>query len=203
MNTRERQRKNICEKAARKRRGKERRFNYPLRVFIERKYPKIFNEYVELFNNMDSKTPDKRDLTTSKFFKEWVAENSALESTEPVVDIVGMAFQETIAPSSDTAKIYQEPLPEAALNTPPIPQEPLPEAALITPPISQELLLEINRVNEIVNELWDDDFLRSVLGQDNVSTNEDEGIEILNKFDEVQFDVEPFDFNEEVDPFDF
>ena len=44
--------------------------------------------------------------------------------------------------------------------------------------------------------------LQNLLERAAVDLNEDEGIE-LNQFDEIAMDIEPFDYNLEVEPFDF
>ena len=61
---------------------------------------------------------------------------------------------------------------------------------------------DINGVDDILNEMMEDRFLRNLLERADVDVTEDEGI-VLNCFDEIAMDIEPFDFNLEVEPFDF
>ena len=228
----------IREREVRRQRGKNRRFNDPLKAFIERKYPEIFNEYVELYNFMESESPNRRNLTTSRTFKKWLAANPIKESTttqtipsteqssstspllipqllleplhlpskvqedEPCTDIITLAFQESLAPLPHTAESIQPepkadyiaglPLQETFEHLPPSPEVevPLPESN------------DINRVDAILNEIMENRFLRNLLERADVDVTEDEGI-VLNRFDEIAMDIEPFDFNLEVEPFDF
>ena len=50
----------------------ERRFNKPLKIFFEKKYPAIFAEYVKFYEHMNRLTPTKKDLTKSIAFKYWL-----------------------------------------------------------------------------------------------------------------------------------
>ena len=64
------------EKAVRQRdvritKSKERHFNMPLRHFIEHKYPDIFEEYRDLYNQMVINHPRRINLTKSITFKKW------------------------------------------------------------------------------------------------------------------------------------
>lgn len=228
----------IRERELRKQRGKNRRFNEPLKAFIERKYPEIFNEYVELYNFMESESPNRRNLTTSTTFKKWLAANPIKESTtiqtipstgqssstspllipqllleplhlpskvqedEPCTDIITLAFQEALAPLPHTAESIQ---PESEADY--IADLPLQEAFGHLPPLSEvEVPLsesnDINRIDDILNEIMEDRSLRNLLERADVDVTEDEGI-VLNHFDEIAMDIEPFDFNFEVEPFDF
>ena len=65
-------RKAVLEKKLRKQRKKDRSFNDPLRIFIQRKYTEIFKEYQELYQAMVEENPDRRDYTTSKTFRKWM-----------------------------------------------------------------------------------------------------------------------------------
>ena len=193
MDAREKQRRNLREKATRKRRAKERRFNFPLRYFIKVKYPQIFNEYEKFYNTMNEQTPNRKDLTTSAMFKEWLMENTA-QIPLPIGDCTIDCTIEV--PPTTVAEPSRQPEPST----------------------SSSISHGIDRVNEIINDVWNDEILRSILDQVDVNelpdngfiqdvlgqTNEDEGIEVMSKFDELeQFDIEPLDFSKEVEPFDF
>ena len=51
---------------------KAKRFNGPLNIFIKRKYPKIFDEYINLFNFIDLANPGKKNLLKTPTFKQWM-----------------------------------------------------------------------------------------------------------------------------------
>ena len=67
--------RSIRDRELRKQRATDRRFNDPLRLFIEHKYSGIFNEYNELYKRMDDENPGRKNLTTSGTFKEWMDAN--------------------------------------------------------------------------------------------------------------------------------
>ena len=67
--------------------SKTRRFNDPLRCFVERKYPKIFNEYVKFYEHLNRLNPTRKNLTKSNQFKDWLIENSSLISLQPELEI--------------------------------------------------------------------------------------------------------------------
>ena len=48
----------------------QKRFEAPLREFIEIKYKYAFQEYVELYMRMDAQNPGKTDLKKTEMFKQ-------------------------------------------------------------------------------------------------------------------------------------
>ena len=63
------------EKLLCKERAVARRFNGPLKVFVQRKYGKIYEEYCELFQRMLSESPTRRDLSKTIVFKQFLLDN--------------------------------------------------------------------------------------------------------------------------------
>ena len=209
--------KAVNERGLRSRVRSERRFNNPLRLFIQHKYRAIYEEYVELYNVMTAKHPRRRDLSTSSTFKEWKAAcfavetattttqtSSSAQSTSP--DIINRALQEAFTEVAATTDIQID------LNIEHLPsQENLYENTdrLLSPPeqdnnenidhlpLPPEPNLN-NEADDLINELMQDEAIRNLFEQ----PAEDEGIE-LNIFDEIEFDIEPFDFDTEVEPFDY
>ena len=47
------------------------RFNDPLKCYIERKHPEIFKEYKEFYQYLNTLNPKLKNLTKSKQFKDW------------------------------------------------------------------------------------------------------------------------------------
>ena len=76
---------------------KMKRFNDPLKIYIERKHPEIFAEYTEFYRYLDTKEPTRKNLSTSPAFKKWLKDNLTFtpipESEIPVstklTDIIG------------------------------------------------------------------------------------------------------------------
>ena len=75
----------------------QKRFEAPLRQFIETKYKLIFEEYVDLYKRMDSQYPNRIDLRKTEMFKQWKQLNS---QTNP--DILTLAVRETIENENGT-----------------------------------------------------------------------------------------------------
>ena len=77
----------------------QKRFEAPLREFIEIKYKYAFQEYVELYMLMDAQNPDKIDLKKTEMFKQWKILNQQSGS-----DILTVAIRETIGQDCNEAK---------------------------------------------------------------------------------------------------
>lgn len=58
------------------------RFNQPLKVFVELKYPEIFKEYETLYQRMIAEGTRKRKLTSTQTFQQWKIDNGL--NKEPV-----------------------------------------------------------------------------------------------------------------------
>ena len=152
----------------------ERRFNNPLRAFIEHKYPTIFNEYTELYESMRAAHPHRKNLVRTSTFKQWLSTEST-SATPSIIpqcgDIITQALQETFASDQQISL--------------PVEQGP--------PQIYQQ-------IDEILDEMMANEDMRNVLEQPNPT--EDEGIE-LNLLDEIYEDIEPLDYALEVEPSEF
>ena len=202
--------KAIKEAEARKKKAQAKRFNDPMRVFLERKYPRIFAEFTELYKYFDFLNPAKKNLCKTVAFIEWVNENplpaeqdiSGNSTIEPGSDIIGKVFREVFGERNAEPLIPDVPLPTPANSAEPlIPDVPLPTPAnsaeplipdvpLPTPDNSMSETNEMNNVAEdILNEI--DEHYDILMEAGDVS---DEGIE-LTTYDELALDFEPFDFN--------
>ena len=67
--------KAIQEAQRRKKDFEAKRFNDPLRIFIERKYPKVITEFTELYDFVNYLNPKRKNLCRTATFKQWMAEN--------------------------------------------------------------------------------------------------------------------------------
>ena len=77
----------------------QKRFEAPLREFIEIKYKYAFQEYVELYKQMDTQNPGKIDLKKTEIFKQWKISNQQSSS-----DILTVAIRETIGQDYNEAE---------------------------------------------------------------------------------------------------
>ena len=63
------------EKLLCKEKAAARRFNDPLKLFVQRKYGKIYEEYCELFQRMLLESPVRKDLSKTIVFKQFLLDN--------------------------------------------------------------------------------------------------------------------------------
>ena len=170
----------------------ERRFNNPLRAFIEHKYPSIFTEYAQLYETMNRSHPHRKNLTKTSIFKHWVS-TSAPESTSVENssrnDIINQALREAIASIEQNPPADEEDqqLPPAVQQTP----------QQLPPPVQQGPQQRYDNIDQILDEMAADQDIRNMLDQPN--PQEDEGIE-LNLLDEIYDDIQPLDYTLEVEP---
>ena len=198
----------------------QKRFEAPLKEFIEIKYKSIFQEYVALYNQMDSENPDKINLKKTEIFKQWKRAN---EQVNP--DILSLAIRETIeqdrsetneceannsdneceanneseannsdneyeANNSDNEYETNNSDNEYDANNSDNEYE---ATAAENQEVLNEGMLAAHQVDALVNEMIIDDELRALL---NTEPEDDEGIE-LNLYDEL--DIQDFDYRLEVE----
>ena len=191
----------------------ERRFNTPLRAFLEHKYPTIYTEYTDLYRLMSTAHPRRKKLVSSTTFRQWKAANSPTVIPPACGDILTQALQETFAtetPGQNSTQHDQQFSPPAQQdsyqNNHPHVQDTLPQ---ITNEDIQNVLQQdspqedeniLIQVDNIINELVMNEDVRDILEQPNPT--EDEGIE-LNPFEELYGDIEEFDYTLEVGSFEF
>ena len=174
------------ERGKRAERLNNRLFNNPLAVFVEHKYPLIFEEYNELYRKMKETHPARKNLVTSVTFQEWLAENTAVAASPA-------------APSSPAATSPPSPPAPSPVQVPDILTQAVEETGVgIVQPLQgpQDIRQEID---EIINEMLRDEDLHDIL---EAPLPEDEGIE-LNLEDEIYHDIQPFDFELEVEPYEY
>ena len=200
----------------RKNQKQQKRFEAPLREFIEVKYKNIFHEYVELYNRMDTQNPTKIDLKKSELFKRWKEEEEEKQKEANTVDPLTKAIKETIEGSENNSVDSEDEASGAEHHA----VDPLSKAIKETIEGSEnnsvdsedeasgaehqegegnqiwgqdEGILAVQRVDALVNEMIIDDELRALL---NTEPENDEGIG-LNVEDELS--IEDFDYQLEVE----
>ena len=193
---------------------KDKRFNKPLREYIELKYGDIYNEYCSFFKSLDEQHPSAKDLTKTRTYKKWKNELLNDESTEPE-DESDTTDNQTEPAEPDTTDNQTEPAEPDTTDNQIDPAEPDVLTATIQEtlsPVVNEINIDINEVDNIIeqmiNELEQDDAIRDLLNQNNDELvhphyqYEDEGIG-LNVETELEDILEPFDYNLEVEGFEF
>ena len=178
------------------------RFNNPLKIFIERKYPQIFEEFTAFYNFVNFVNPGKKDLTKTTTFKQWVVENPIpLKNIIPLT-VVSASPSETSsttvsARSSETSSTMVSARSSETSST--MVSARLSETSSTSTTVSANPN-EVNTISDLLDELFGPDGIPDEILPDETLSNEDEGIE-LNHFDELTFDIEPFDFLTETEGF--
>ena len=190
----------------------QKRFEAPLRQFVETKYKMIFEEYVELYNRLNTQYPKRTDLRKTEMFKQWELLNNQTDT-----DILTLAVRETIenrteqngSEQSEDQTVDQSESEQSEDETAeqseseqsedqPVDQnEPVQAETDLGPAVDQrdpdEGLLAAQHLDDLVNEMMRDEQLGALLNMEN---QDDEGIE-LGLEDELDFDL--FDFRLEVE----
>ena len=187
----------------RRNRREERKFESPLREFIEIKYRSIFEEYTVLYKKMVEENPNKIDLKKSETFKQW-----KWDQLNP--DVLSQAIAETIGETNNTEVNETNNTEVSETNNTEVSETNNSEVSETNSSevseainnidyeseVLDEGMLAARQVDELVNEMFRDDQLRELLN----TQVEDEGIE-LNIEEEI--DIEPFDYNLEVETFNW
>ena len=178
---------------------RERRFTKPLKLFFQRKYPTHYAEFVKFFKHLEKEYPGKKDLTKTDKFKEFLSNHPVQEKSMVPLDaeIVINLFPNLVSTleSSSTSSTEATTSPVEVLESSSSQDQ--------TPNMVETSTSERpNTVSELLDEIFgpggiDEEDLRQIQIE---SENTDEGIE-LNHFDELAFDLEPFDFELETEGF--
>ena len=219
--------KKVREATLRRQRAKERRFNEPLRVFLERKHPAVLSEFQQLYDWLDQRNPDRGNLTlmNTDDFKQWQINNPlpSQDFTAPPVPI-RLSLPAPIQPSPVQSEQILVPHLEIPLLSTQISQRsPLVQPQLeISPSQNDEDILglayrevfepvsrvsvepsleEVDIPQAILNEIMEDDFLRDLL-----NSVPEELPELRDLMDEVDEGIELNHMEEvieDIEPFDF
>ena len=84
--------KAVKERRFRQREKQRKRFESPMRKFIEVKYPNIFQEYTQLYDTLNRNHPDIRNLTKTSTFRRWLDSVNEV----PTLDILSTVIRETL-----------------------------------------------------------------------------------------------------------
>ena len=196
---------------------KDKRFNKPLKEYIQLKYDCIFNEYCSFFKSLDQQHPGAKDLTKTRTFKKWKKEvlsnepsESETEAGDQIDDQIETRTELNINEADSINDQIETRTDEPDILTATV-REMLSPAEINKADNGTELSIDINQVNnviqEIINDFEQDEALRGLLNDPNDLVHphyedDDEGIG-LNVETELEDIVEPFDYNLEVEGFDF
>ena len=141
--------KAVNERRIRSQNYKQKHFNQPLRKFLEHKYNNIYAEYVELYNVMVNKHPNRRNLIKTKTFREWMDANSAPEVPPSQPDIITIALRETFC--EDINQNPEIPAVEIPDQNPEIPATEIPDQNPEIPVVERLAGNDENEQNEVEN----------------------------------------------------
>ena len=208
--------KALKERAFRKKENERKRFDKPLRQFLQLKYQNVLQEYTELYELMNTNHPKKRNLLNTKTFRDWV---KSLQE-QPPTDILTASIRETLGEQY----VNQSEMPNDEIEAPndeyesceavsddqnesvnnendevkndEVQNEPDPQIDIA----GIDIAAIDRQVDQIMNELLQEEDLRAALEGEN--NDDDEGIEI-SVWDELALDIEPFDYTLEVEGVDW
>ena len=200
----------------------EKRFNKPLREFMQVKYRDEYNEYCHFFKTLNEKHPAAKDLTKTRTYKKWKSRQLNCEDTDK--ETTGETPE--IPPPEDTDEETTGETPEI----PPPEDVELPVAVKdyldvvvqeVQPLANAEINHADNQIQQIIDELEQNDVIQGVLNDvelglfnevqadddevqadDDEVQDDDEGI-ALDIETELNDIVEPFNYELEVQDVDF
>lgn len=180
-----------------------RRFDHPLCLFIQTKYTAIYDEYTNLYKKMNSESPHRKDLLKTKCFKEWMVENS---THKPQTDMVQLYIPQVLLEPCVHPSVQEDILSQTkqgvfAEESGTFQPESIRHEIVQSEASPEDNVKVEESIEDILHELMMPS-LRDYLDGVNLNPNDDEGIG-LNHFDEITMDIEPFDYELEVEPFDF
>ena len=206
-------RKNEQKKGYREKERERKRFTEPLPAFLETKYPHIYTEYKELYETISKKHGKKHNLTKTVTFKNWKsdiehqrAETATTSTATTDSEVQDEEATKTVHESPTTTGGNEDRVQVVEIAMPPVSVDE--NQPILRMDIDQLADIMVNvegRVDQIMGELREDPYLRQIM--DNVDAEfeaqpDDEGIDI-SPLDDIEFDIEPFDFQAEVENYDW
>ena len=64
---------------------REMRFTKPFKLFIQRKYPVQYDEFIKFYILMESTSPSKKDLTKTEMFRKFLRDYPTQETNYPII----------------------------------------------------------------------------------------------------------------------
>ena len=202
---------------------RERRFTKPLKLFFQRKYPTHYAEFVKFFSHLEKEHPGKKDLTKTDKFKEFLSNHPVQEKSivpldaEIVINLFPNLVSTLESPTEATSERPNiEVLESSSSSQDQTPTSERPNIEVLeSSSSSQDQTSNMhetptserpNTISELLDEMFGPDGINEedLHGIDEdlhrMEENSDEGIE-LDHFNELAFDIEPFDFELETEGF--
>ena len=190
----------------------EKRFNKPLREFLELKYRDIFNEYNWFYKSLDEQYPTSKDLTKTAVYKNWKRRQLNCQTSDD---------EPTETELAETEPAETEPAETEPAETEPAETEPAePESNILSivleetfPPNNNNVdinNMDFNQIDniieQVINELEGEEAVRELLNNNELVhphyQDQDEGI-VLDVESELEAILEPFDYELEVEGIDY
>ena len=191
----------------RKKAYNEKRYNKPLRDYIRLKHPRIFSRYDLFYQTLNEENPTAKDLTKTRQYRAWKKrminqindETNDSETKESANPIIETDQHKTVTTEEEQEPSIQPEQNEAAQD------DLLSIAVGELPPVNVEINELNDNIDAIIHELEQEQVIRDMLNGEILNPHrreEDEGIDLDI---EIELDgiVEPFDYAEEVEPFNF
>ena len=196
----------------------EKRFNKPMKEFLQLKYRDIFNEYQWFYKLLDENHPNSKDLTKTKTFKNWKTRQLNCESSEEeqtqsetnqdeVEAESNQSEVETVRNEPEFSEVRAHETEQVETSHPDILSVAIDETL---PENDNNNNIDIDNIEhiiqEVINELEQDQAVRELLNNEELVhpnyQDEDEGID-LDVETELAAIIEPFDYEEELEGFDY
>ena len=193
----------------RKKNHKQKRFNKPLREYMELKHRDNYNEYCHFFKTLDENHPTAKDLTKTSTYKKWKRRQINCETSDDETT-------ETELTQNESETEIGPPEPVESENEHAEPENEHPD--VLTAALQETLRpdidnIDINEANDIIQQLIrefeQDNALQALLNNENNDElvhphyqDDDEGID-LDVAVELEAVIEPFDYEPEVEGVDY
>ena len=143
------------ESALKRKKSDERRFNVPLKLFIQRKYKAIYEEYKELYARMSTEIPPKKNLCRTLIFKQFLIDHPDDDEQDQGNKQEGQASKALYVPHIPLKPVEEEVADLIQQEDPDILTQALVES-LVTDPAElnpSEYDLRIEEVHSILEEM--------------------------------------------------
>ena len=95
---------------------KERRLTKPMKLFFKNKYSALYDEFMEFYNRMDNKYPEKKDLTKTQTFKDFLKSYSAANNPAETSSVNISAVNNPAETSSVNISAANNPAETSSVN---------------------------------------------------------------------------------------
>ena len=200
--------RNEQKRIYRKKLLEKKHFTEPLPEFLQAKYPTIYKEYEDLYKTVTEQHGKKRIVTKTETFKAWKASVEQPDNDKRTNTIGTQTSTETpSAPDIEQTEAASTPAVERQVEViMPARHNEVSETIQLNLDQLADIMVNVEgQVDNIMGELRQDPDLNRIMNEiDNEvdTAQQDEGIEI-SPLDDIMYDVEPFDFQLEVENYEW